>query len=70
MLLKLTDKVQFDGYLGPAADTRKRIVQDVLEAGDFYVNTNDVFSLDADYNLFFKDRIGDSYRWLLQLVKI
>ncbi|KAK3759953.1 hypothetical protein RRG08_066618 [Elysia crispata] len=63
MLLKLTDKVQFDGYLGPAADTRKRIVQDVLEAGDFYVNTNDVFSLDADYNLFFKDRIGDSYRW-------
>ncbi|GFR88905.1 very long-chain acyl-CoA synthetase [Elysia marginata] len=63
MLLKLTDRVQFDGYLGPAADTRKRIVQDVLEPGDFYVNTSDVFSLDSEYNLFFKDRIGDSYRW-------
>ncbi|RUS69970.1 hypothetical protein EGW08_022266 [Elysia chlorotica] len=63
MLLKLTERVQFDGYLGPASHTRKRIVRDVLEVGDFYVNTNDVFSLDADYNLFFKDRIGDSFRW-------
>ncbi|GFN75279.1 very long-chain acyl-coa synthetase-like [Plakobranchus ocellatus] len=63
MLLKLSSKVQFDGYLGPAADTRKRIVNDVLEDGDFYVNTNDVFFLDGNYNLFFKDRVGDSFRW-------
>lgn len=63
MLTKLTEKVQFDGYLGPAAETRKRIVQDVLEQGDFYVNTNDIFTLDADFNLYFKDRIGDSFRW-------
>ncbi|BFZ01124.1 hypothetical protein BsWGS_04163 [Bradybaena similaris] len=64
LLAQLTDKVTFDGYLGPASDTSSRIIKDVLEAGDFYVNTNDVFTMDKDYNLFFKDRIGDSFRWM------
>ncbi|CAG5125654.1 unnamed protein product [Candidula unifasciata] len=64
LLAQLTEKVTFDGYLGPASDTSSRIIKDVLEVGDFYVNTNDVFTMDAEYNLFFKDRIGDSFRWL------
>ena len=63
MLVKLTNRVQFDGYLGPSDQTKKRIEQDVLEPGDWYINTSDLFSLDSEYNLFFKDRIGDSYRW-------
>ncbi|KAH9520285.1 hypothetical protein Btru_060427 [Bulinus truncatus] len=63
MLAKLTDKITFDGYLGPASDTSSRIIKDILEEGDFYVNTNDVFSLDSQYNLYFKDRLGDSFRW-------
>ncbi|KAK7011771.1 very long-chain acyl-CoA synthetase, partial [Biomphalaria glabrata] len=62
LLARLTDKVTFDGYLGPASDTSCRIIKDVLEVGDFYVKTDDVFTLDSHYNLYFKDRIGDSFR--------
>ena len=54
--------MKFDGYLGPAHHTSSRILKDVLEVGDFYVNTNDVFTMDHSYNLYFKDRIGDSFR--------
>jgi len=63
LLAQLTSQVKFDGYLGPAHHTSSRILKDVLEVGDFYVNTNDVFTMDHSYNLYFKDRIGDSFRW-------
>lgn len=69
LLAKLSSKVVFDGYLGPPSDTSCRIIKDVLEHGDSYVNTHDVFTLDAEYNLFFKDRIGDSFRFVQNTFK-
>lgn len=63
LLAKLSDKRTFDGYLGSPSITNSRIIKDVLEVGDFYVNTDDVFTIDDEYNLYFKERIGDGFRW-------
>ncbi|XP_059172610.1 long-chain fatty acid transport protein 2-like [Physella acuta] len=63
LLAKLTGLATFDGYLGPASETTRLMVKDVFEEGDFYVNTKDVFVLDVHYNLYFKDKIGDTFRW-------
>ncbi|CAL1533787.1 unnamed protein product [Lymnaea stagnalis] len=63
LLAKLSEKRTFDGYLGAPSATNSRIMKDVLEVGDFYVNTDDVFLIDGEYNLYFKERIGDGFRW-------
>ena len=36
--------------------------RNVLKKGDQYFNTGDVFTRDEEYNLYFNDRLGDTFR--------
>ncbi|XP_062581210.1 long-chain fatty acid transport protein 2-like [Saccostrea cucullata] len=50
-------------YLGTKEMDDKKIVRDVLENGDTFFNFGDSVYLDFDYYVYFRDRIGDTFRW-------
>ncbi|BFY97259.1 hypothetical protein BsWGS_00299 [Bradybaena similaris] len=54
---------EFSPYRSSRDANEKKVVRDVIEAGDMYFNFGDVLTLDKDYFLFFQDRIGDTFRW-------
>jgi fatty-acyl-CoA synthase len=53
---------RFEGYTN-AAETEKKIVHDVLAAGDAWFRTGDLMTRDAEGYFYFVDRIGDTFRW-------
>ncbi|KAA0173101.1 hypothetical protein FNF27_05450 [Cafeteria roenbergensis] len=54
---------QFRGYYGNKAATEKKILRDVLTRGDTWFRTGDLLVRDAEGRFWFKDRIGDTFRW-------
>ncbi|MBD3647225.1 MAG: long-chain-acyl-CoA synthetase [Pseudomonadales bacterium] len=68
LLIKVTEKSQFEGYTSKEA-TSKKLVKNVLEEGDEYFNTGDVMkTVDVGFTFGqkhyqFVDRIGDTFRW-------
>lgn len=60
--MKLNNTQKFVGYRGREKENEKKIVHDVLVKGDQYVNSGDLFRIDEDYNLYFSDRLGDTFR--------
>ena len=53
---------QFHGYSDPAA-TAKKVLTDVFAKGDMWFRTGDLLLHDTDGWIYFKDRIGDTFRW-------
>jgi acyl-CoA synthetase (AMP-forming)/AMP-acid ligase II len=62
MLGKIGTLVGFDGYEDPKA-TERKIVRDAFEDGDAWFNTGDLMRVDWMRNLYFADRLGDTFRW-------
>jgi acyl-CoA synthetase (AMP-forming)/AMP-acid ligase II len=62
LLGKIRPRQEFDGYHDPAASARK-VFRDVFEKGDAYFDTGDLLRRDARQNLYFVDRVGDTFRW-------
>eukprot|EP00512_Aurantiochytrium_limacinum_P006363 CAMPEP_0171521432 /NCGR_PEP_ID=MMETSP0959-20130129/7118_1 /TAXON_ID=87120 /ORGANISM="Aurantiochytrium limacinum, Strain ATCCMYA-1381" /LENGTH=629 /DNA_ID=CAMNT_0012061311 /DNA_START=71 /DNA_END=1960 /DNA_ORIENTATION=+ len=52
---------QFAGYNDPKA-TAKKIITDAFVKGDKYFRTGDLLSRDATGRVYFRDRIGDTFR--------
>jgi fatty-acyl-CoA synthase len=53
---------RFDGYTDDAASNRK-ILRDVLVAGDAWFRTGDMMRRDAIGFYYFVERLGDTFRW-------
>src|SRR3984885_1957556 len=53
---------EFEGYTS-AAETERKILRDVFEAGDAWYRTGDLMRRDASGFYYFVDRIGDTFRW-------
>jgi fatty-acyl-CoA synthase len=53
---------RFEGYTS-AAETEKKVLRDVFEAGDAWLRTGDLMRTDARGFFYFVDRIGDTFRW-------
>ncbi|KAI8800867.1 AMP dependent ligase [Cladochytrium replicatum] len=59
--------VGFLGYHKNKEATEKKIAHDCFEKGDMFVRTGDLVRL-GDYRyLYFVDRIGDTFRWKVQM---
>ncbi|KAK4885886.1 hypothetical protein RN001_002157 [Aquatica leii] len=58
------DKIMtnFQGYLDKV-QTNKKILRNVFETGDLYFNSGDILVFDKLGYIYFKDRIGDTFRW-------
>ncbi|KAF5290914.1 hypothetical protein FQR65_LT11496 [Abscondita terminalis] len=52
----------FQGYTDEK-QSQKKIIKDVIEFGDTYFNSGDILECDEFGYIYFKDRIGDTFRW-------
>lgn len=62
LLGPIRKRTPFAGYRDAHA-TGTKIITDAFRDGDALFNTGDVFRLDAQKNLFFVDRLGDTFRY-------
>ncbi|KAI5099967.1 long-chain fatty acid transport protein 6-like, partial [Silurus meridionalis] len=53
----------FLGYAGNKTMSEKKLLRDVFKEGDVYFNTGDLMLQDHRNFVYFKDRIGDTFRW-------
>ena len=56
-------KSRFQGYFGNEKATNSKILRDVFKKGDVWFRTGDIVHWDDERQLFFSDRIGDTFRW-------
>ncbi|XP_006903101.1 PREDICTED: bile acyl-CoA synthetase [Elephantulus edwardii] len=63
LVTRVTKLTPFTGYRGPREQTERKLVRDVKRRGDVYYNTGDVLALDREGFLYFRDRLGDTFRW-------
>ncbi|XP_021351477.1 very long-chain acyl-CoA synthetase-like [Mizuhopecten yessoensis] len=50
-------------YKGDEKLSEKKILRNVFEEGDSFFNFGDLLYLDKDYYIYFRDRVGDTFRW-------
>ncbi|CAG2233248.1 Very long-chain acyl-CoA synthetase,Bile acyl-CoA synthetase [Mytilus edulis] len=53
----------FTFYKGPEQMNEKKIIRNAFSDGDAFFNFGDLFYLDGQYYLYFRDRVGDTFRW-------
>ncbi|XP_073685592.1 long-chain fatty acid transport protein 6 [Garra rufa] len=53
----------FLGYAGDKAMSERKLLRDVFRTGDVYFNTGDLMLQDHRDFVYFKDRVGDTFRW-------
>lgn len=53
----------FLGYRGPRELSEKKLVKNVRRPNDLYYNTGDVLAMDHEGFLYFRDRLGDTFRY-------
>ncbi|XP_041082676.1 very long-chain acyl-CoA synthetase-like [Polyodon spathula] len=63
LVTKITKMSPFVGYARNQQQTDKKKLRDVFEKGDLYFNSGDLLMVDQDNFVYFKDRIGDTFRW-------
>ncbi|KAG8456221.1 hypothetical protein GDO86_002134 [Hymenochirus boettgeri] len=63
LISEVSPKNPFFGYAGNKTHTTKKLLCDVFKKGDVYFNTGDLMVQDYDDFLYFRDRIGDTFRW-------
>ncbi|XP_038072811.1 very long-chain acyl-CoA synthetase-like [Patiria miniata] len=63
MLFRLNERMKFDGYQVDESINEKKLARNVKKHGDVFFNTGDLMLLDRDNRLFFKDRLGDTFRF-------
>ncbi|KAF5291937.1 hypothetical protein FQA39_LY14169 [Lamprigera yunnana] len=61
-IVKETVLTNFEGY-SDREQTNWKILRNVFQPGDMYYNTGDIMVSDELGYIYFKDRIGDTYRW-------
>ena len=63
LVVEIKENLEFDGYKGNQRQNEKKILKNVFKKGDAYFNSGDLFTLDKDYFVYFKDRTGDTFRF-------
>ncbi|KAM8962011.1 long-chain fatty acid transport protein 6 [Pelodytes ibericus] len=63
LISKVNSNNPFFGYAGNKKHTTNKLLCDVFKKGDVYFNTGDLMVQDDDNFIYFRDRIGDTFRW-------
>ncbi|XP_031607155.1 long-chain fatty acid transport protein 6 [Oreochromis aureus] len=63
LLSKVSTISPFFGYAGSKELTEKKLMRNVFVKGDAYFNTGDLMVEDHEGFIFFRDRVGDTFRW-------
>lgn len=49
-------------YKGPKEINEKKMIRNAFQDGDCFFNFGDLVYMDNDYFLYFRDRVGDTFR--------
>ena len=52
-------------YKGSKEMNEKKIIRNVFNANDAFFNFGDMMYLDKDYYMYFRDRVGDTFRYAI-----
>ncbi|XP_045704857.1 bile acyl-CoA synthetase [Phyllostomus hastatus] len=63
LLSRVLGRHPFLGYRGPRELSERKLVRKVRRPDDVYYNSGDVLSMDREGFLYFRDRLGDTFRW-------
>lgn len=65
IVFKITGNVtkEYQGYAGNTAASDEKIARNVFKKGDTWIRSGDLAKFDDDYNVYFVDRLGDTFRW-------
>ncbi|XP_022110798.1 very long-chain acyl-CoA synthetase-like [Acanthaster planci] len=63
MVSKISKAAEFEGYVAGKEADEKKIIRNVRVMGDAYFNSGDLMMIDSKNYVFFKDRLGDTFRW-------
>lgn len=70
LLSKVSAISPFFGYAGSKELTEKKLMRNVFVKGDAYFNTGDLMAEDHEGFIFFRDRVGDTFRYLDKMFKM
>ncbi|MGH0179770.1 UNVERIFIED_CONTAM: hypothetical protein FKN15_002489 [Acipenser sinensis] len=70
LLSQINSMSPFFGYAGSKSLTEKKLLRDVFKKGDVYLNTGDLMVEDHEDFIYFKDRIGDTFRYRNKSIKL
>lgn len=62
LLTQIVGHHPFLGYRGARELSERKLVRNVRRRGDVYFNTGDVLAMDQEGFLYFRDRLGDTFR--------
>ncbi|XP_066923312.1 long-chain fatty acid transport protein 1-like [Clytia hemisphaerica] len=63
-LIGVINKIlSYDGYVNNSSETNKKIAYNVFKEGDSAFKSGDLLVMDEYRNIYFADRIGDTFRW-------
>ena len=54
-------------YVGSKEINEKKFIRNAFQEGDAYFNFGDIVYIDENYFIYFRDRIGDTFRYNLVL---
>ncbi|KAF1386850.1 hypothetical protein PFLUV_G00099140 [Perca fluviatilis] len=63
LVSEISTRAPFAGYVRDLQQNEKKRLHDVFKKGDLYFNTGDLLCIDEDNFIYFKDRVGDTFRW-------
>ncbi|XP_077996028.1 long-chain fatty acid transport protein 2-like [Glandiceps talaboti] len=63
LVCPVTKTFPLEGYVDNKELTQKKILNNVFREGDLYYNTGDLLLQDEANYFYFKDRLGDTFRW-------
>nr|XP_032809071.1 very long-chain acyl-CoA synthetase-like [Petromyzon marinus] len=62
LVAPISKHMPFDGYLGNAEFTQRKVLHNVFMHGDRYFNSGDIMRIDKEGFIYFIDRVGDTFR--------
>nr|XP_004672950.1 bile acyl-CoA synthetase [Jaculus jaculus] len=63
LLTQVLGHQPYMGYRGSREQSQRKLVSNVRRPGDLYYNTGDVMAMDREGFFYFRDRLGDTFRW-------
>jgi acyl-CoA synthetase (AMP-forming)/AMP-acid ligase II len=63
IIVQVPDVKAFAGYFNNPEATMKKFERNVFQKGDLWYRSGDALCRDADGRWYFKDRLGDTFRW-------
>lgn len=69
LVSKITDIAPFVGYANNQQQTEKKRLRNVFKRGDLYFNSGDLLRIDQENFIYFQDRVGDTFRFSILLLK-